>query len=140
MLSQLSRLLDDLHTTQTPLLVGATSNDVSRLDGSLRRPGRLTHEIFIPVPSVGERQLMVEALLPSSGPQDQAQVVAQATPGYVATDLAALCLRLSPEKRQESGGDTPSAAASLKVPSIYMNQLLLCSSPDLQRRISDNFH
>ena len=51
--------------------------------------------------------------------------VSSCTPGYVATDLAALCLRLSPEKRQESGGDTTSAATSLKVPSIYMNQLLL---------------
>ena len=94
MLSQVATLLDDLHSTKSKLIVGATCNDVSLVDGSLRRPGRFTHEIFIPVPNAQERQLMIEAMLGNDDVSPAAEV-AQVTPGYVASDIGALCQRLS---------------------------------------------
>ena len=93
--SQLASLLDT--HSQSGLVIGATTSDISRIESSLRRPGRFTHEIFIPVPSLEERLQMIEAL--TSGEtkplEISAKKIAQVTPGYVASDLAALCQRLS---------------------------------------------
>lgn len=54
----LSALLDDLHTRPPPshMVVIATTNQLERVETSIRRPGRLDKEIEIPVPTVGGRK------------------------------------------------------------------------------------
>merc|ERR1719323_2354216 len=61
---------------------------------SLKRPGRLTHEIFIQVPSLPERLEMIQALN-GKLQLEQCLEIAQVTQGYLASDLHQLILHLS---------------------------------------------
>jgi hypothetical protein len=85
--SQLRSLLDNVGPSS--LIIGATTSTPTDVHESLRRPGRLTHEIFIQVPNLQERQEIVHALS-SDTDHDQCLEIAQATQGYLGTDLASL--------------------------------------------------
>ena len=95
-LSQLCNLMDDLHESKSKLIVGGTCTDITSLDSSLRRPGRLNHEIYISVPSLEERKEILNELLKDKL-AETIDKVAQVTPGYIGSDLASLARHLDPE-------------------------------------------
>ena len=62
------------------------------VDPQLRRPGRLDHQLMVPLPDRTQRRALLEVVLRSSplAPDIQLDDVAAKTPGFVAADLLAL--------------------------------------------------
>ena len=95
--------LDEFNSST--LVIGATTCHPMNVHESLKRPGRLTHEIFIQVPSLPERLEMIKALDPELQ-CEQCLEIAQVTQGYLASDLNQLVVHLS------QGSDFQSALKS----------------------------
>lgn len=75
------------------VIVIGTTNRPNAIDPALRRPGRFDREIEIGVPDVQGRLSILEVLLskaPHSIPQEDLQILASRTHGYVGADLSAL--------------------------------------------------
>lgn len=91
LLAQLLGLLDGQDRRQF-VLVAATDRPEA-LDPALRRPGRFDREITIGVPTMLQRQSILEAVtapMPLSADVNVSWL-AEATSGYVGADLTALC-------------------------------------------------
>lgn len=73
------------------VVIGAT-NRPDALDGALRRAGRFDREISLGVPSADARAAILHVLTRALRLADALDIsaIAQATPGYVGADLAAL--------------------------------------------------
>jgi transitional endoplasmic reticulum ATPase len=90
--AQLLALMDGLETRGDVIVIGAT-NRPNALDPALRRPGRFDREIEIGVPSVNERNEILQVHtrnMPFAKDVDLKHV-ASLTHGFVGADLAALC-------------------------------------------------
>ena len=85
-ISQLKTLLDQF--SGKSLKIGATTCHPSNIHESLRRSGRFSHEIFIQVPNLQERQEIIQAL--SDFHPEKCLEIAQITQGYLASDLKSL--------------------------------------------------
>lgn len=84
-------LLDDLHAKESRLVVITTTITPQRLGPRLRRPGRLTDEIIINVPTKSER---IEILTTLRGlnklDSEMIEHLSNWTPGYLGADLKLL--------------------------------------------------
>ncbi|KAK4684147.1 ribosome biogenesis ATPase, partial [Tremellales sp. Uapishka_1] len=90
--AQLLTCMDDLATSEEPVVIIGATNRPDSLDPALRRAGRFDHEIEMGVPSVEGREEILRVLcsnLRLSGDVDF-RSLAKATPGYVGADLTAL--------------------------------------------------
>ncbi|KAM5579130.1 calmodulin-interacting protein 111-like [Rosa sericea] len=93
MVATLLNLMDGISTTERVLVIAATNRPDS-IEPALRRPGRLDREIEIGVPSPKQRLEILHVLV---GEMEhclsdvQVQQLANATHGFVGSDLAALC-------------------------------------------------
>jgi transitional endoplasmic reticulum ATPase len=74
------------------LAVVCTSARPEDVSPELRRPGRLDHELSVPLPDRPGRRALLEVLLRASplAPDVRLDEVAERTPGFVAADLLAL--------------------------------------------------
>ncbi|KAK0244621.1 AAA family ATPase [Armillaria nabsnona] len=84
--------MDDSADAGRVVVIG-TTNRPNAIDPALRRPGRFDREIEIGVPDVQGRLSILEVLLskaPHSIPQEDLQILASRTHGYVGADLSAL--------------------------------------------------
>ncbi|XP_072366021.1 ATPase family gene 2 protein homolog B [Scyliorhinus torazame] len=92
LVAQLLTLMDNLDPW-TQMLVVAASSRPEALEPALRRPGRFDREITINVPTMLQRQSILQAI--TSAMPLRADVylswLAEATSGYVGADLTALC-------------------------------------------------
>uniref|UniRef100_A0A1B6C597 AAA+ ATPase domain-containing protein n=1 Tax=Clastoptera arizonana TaxID=38151 RepID=A0A1B6C597_9HEMI len=89
------------------LIIMATTDRVHLLDPAVRRSGRLDHEIFIGVPTEVERNEILKPMCLRLNLDTQiCSEVAKWTPGYVAADLAMLCLDVARRyhKLNDAGG------------------------------------
>ncbi|XP_041030647.1 spermatogenesis-associated protein 5-like protein 1 [Carcharodon carcharias] len=92
LVAQLLTLMDGLDP-RTQLLVVAASSKPEALEPALRRPGRFDREITVGVPTISQRQSILEVLtspMPLRADVDLSWL-AEATSGYVGADLTALC-------------------------------------------------
>ena len=91
-MSQLRNLLDQNNS----VVIAATTVIPTEIHESLRRPGRLTNEIFIQVPNLQERQEIIESLKSDhdSLNNEQTLEISQCTQGYLGSDLSALLTHL----------------------------------------------
>ncbi|KAL6144654.1 hypothetical protein ACLB2K_055345 [Fragaria x ananassa] len=93
MVATLLNLMDGITTTERVLVIAAT-NKPDSIEPALRRPGRLDREIELGVPSPKQRLEILHVLV---GEMEhflsdvQVQQLANATHGFVGSDLAALC-------------------------------------------------
>ena len=90
-LSQLRSLLDQPCSN---LVIGATTISPIDVHESLRRPGRLTHEIFIQVPNLQQRTEIIESI-DENLDMEKVMEIARCTQGYLGSDLNALLSHLS---------------------------------------------
>ncbi|KAJ2581869.1 hypothetical protein GGH95_001851, partial [Coemansia sp. RSA 1836] len=92
LVAQLLTLMDGLvkNAGRRLVVIGAT-NRPNALDAALRRPGRFDREISIDVPDQQARSRMLVHFLSSMPHCVDIEQLANATTGYVAADLAALC-------------------------------------------------
>jgi transitional endoplasmic reticulum ATPase len=90
--AQLLSLIDGLKGECGVIVVGATSA-MQRLDPALRAPGRLDHELVIPIPDRTARRQILEVQTRNAplGADVQLERLAALTRGYVGADLATLC-------------------------------------------------
>ncbi|XP_069767455.1 ATPase family gene 2 protein homolog B isoform X2 [Narcine bancroftii] len=106
LLAQLLGLLDSPER-RTFALVGATDRPEA-LDPALRRPGRFDREITIGVPTLLQRQSILEAVtarMPLSADVNVSWL-AEATSGYVGADLRALCCEAALQVIRRSSQDS----------------------------------
>ncbi|ORY31232.1 putative helicase [Naematelia encephala] len=90
--AQLLTCMDDLSSSEEPVIVIGATNRPDSLDPALRRAGRFDHEIEMGVPTVEGREEILKVLcdkLRLSGDVDF-RSLAKATPGYVGADLTSL--------------------------------------------------
>ncbi|RSH86932.1 hypothetical protein EHS25_003419 [Saitozyma podzolica] len=90
--AQLLTCMDDLATSEEPVVIIGATNRPDSLDPALRRAGRFDHEIEMGVPSVEGREEILRVLcsnLRMSGDVDF-RWLAKSTPGYVGADLTSL--------------------------------------------------
>ena len=92
-MSQLRNLLDQNNS----VVIAASTIVPTEIHESLRRPGRLTNEIFIQVPNLKERQEIIESLKSDHDSLNTEQIleISQCTQGYLGSDLSALLSHLS---------------------------------------------
>ena len=95
------------------LAVVCTSARPEDVSPQLRRPGRLDHELSVPLPDRADRRALLEVLLRASplAPDVRLEEIAERTPGFVAADLLALrreaAVRAAARQR---GADMPTIA------------------------------
>ncbi|XP_050380979.1 calmodulin-interacting protein 111 [Argentina anserina] len=93
MVATLLNLMDGISTTERVLVIAAT-NSPDNIEPALRRPGRLDREIELGVPSPRQRREILHVLVSEIEHRlsdVQVQELANATHGFVGSDLAALC-------------------------------------------------
>ncbi|KAG7444103.1 AAA-domain-containing protein [Guyanagaster necrorhizus] len=84
--------MDDSANAGRVVVIG-TTNRPNAIDPALRRPGRFDREIEIGVPDVQGRLSILEVLLSKAShsiPQEDLQILASRTHGYVGADLSAV--------------------------------------------------
>jgi transitional endoplasmic reticulum ATPase len=91
----LSVLLENVaHAVRDPgVAVVCTTSRPEEVCPDLRRPGRLNHELVIPMPQRGQRQRIIQTFtrgIPLAADVRFDELAAR-TPGFVAADLQALC-------------------------------------------------
>ncbi|XP_064104992.1 LOW QUALITY PROTEIN: uncharacterized protein LOC135214550 [Macrobrachium nipponense] len=86
----LLHLIDGLNTSADGILVVATATKPQTLDAALRRPGRLSYDIFLSVPEECDREDILQKML-DKVPHDISKIdletTASNTPGYAGGDL-----------------------------------------------------
>ncbi|OCF43299.1 ribosome biogenesis ATPase [Kwoniella heveanensis CBS 569] len=90
--AQLLTCMDDLASSEEPVVIIGATNRPDSLDPALRRAGRFDHEIEMGVPSQEGREEILRVLcsnLRLSGDVDF-KWLAKSTPGYIGADLTAL--------------------------------------------------
>ncbi|WVR08645.1 hypothetical protein IAU60_005702 [Kwoniella sp. DSM 27419] len=90
--AQLLTCMDDLSTSEEPVVIIGATNRPDSLDPALRRAGRFDHEIEMGVPTQEGREEILRVLcsnLRLSGDVDF-RWLAKSTPGYIGADLTAL--------------------------------------------------
>ncbi|WRT70746.1 uncharacterized protein IL334_007745 [Kwoniella shivajii] len=90
--AQLLTCMDDLASSEEPVVIIGATNRPDSLDPALRRAGRFDHEIEMGVPSQEGREEILRVLcsnLRLSGDVDF-RWLAKSTPGYIGADLTAL--------------------------------------------------
>ncbi|WVW80789.1 hypothetical protein I302_102776 [Kwoniella bestiolae CBS 10118] len=90
--AQLLTCMDDLASSEEPVVIIGATNRPDSLDPALRRAGRFDHEIEMGVPSQEGREEILRVLcsnLRLSGDVDF-RLLAKSTPGYIGADLTAL--------------------------------------------------
>ncbi|WWC92358.1 uncharacterized protein L201_007315 [Kwoniella dendrophila CBS 6074] len=90
--AQLLTCMDDLATSEEPVVIIGATNRPDSLDPALRRAGRFDHEIEMGVPSQEGREEILRVFcskLRLSGDVDF-RWLAKSTPGYIGADLTAL--------------------------------------------------
>ncbi len=95
-----------LSVLKSGIFSAATTCHPTDVHSSLRRPGRLTNEIFIQVPNLKERQEILAAQVESrdlsdSIGDDQILDIAKATQGYVGSDLESLMTNMTMRSAQD---------------------------------------
>ncbi|KAL6529800.1 hypothetical protein OROGR_015423 [Orobanche gracilis] len=86
-----SELLSCMGSSKSVLVIGAT-NWPDAIDGALRRPGRLSHEIYLDLPDESAREDILSVLtrgMKIDGSIDLKKI-ARSTPGFAAADLVDL--------------------------------------------------
>lgn len=95
-LTQLVTLFDDLQSTNSNVLVVATTAKLDLVDNSLRRPGRLDmdFEIYVPTPNM-RAEILIKLLskIPNTLSHEDVQNISFVTHGFVGADLYGLCSR-----------------------------------------------
>lgn len=130
MLSTLASLLDEIRETQLKIGFVCTASDVTLLDSSLRRPGRLDLEIEMAVPNANQRRQILAKLvekyeLSSQVSQEELENTAEVTHGFVGADLEALVLEAL-EHRDELNSEEIRIGKSLsRVKPSGMREVLL---------------
>ncbi|KAJ5068485.1 cell division control protein 48 [Anaeramoeba ignava] len=83
----------NLTSKKFPPLVVATCRDPNMIDPALRRPGRLTKEIHLPLPDENDRLeiLKIHTRKINLGQNTNLQNIAMETVGYLGSDLYHLC-------------------------------------------------
>lgn len=93
-LAQLITLFDDLQSTNSDVLIMATTTKLDFVDSSLRRPGRLDmeFEIYVPTPSM-RTEILIKLLskIPNTLLHEDIQNISFVTHGFVGADLYGLC-------------------------------------------------
>ncbi|WVQ95688.1 hypothetical protein IAU59_002786 [Kwoniella sp. CBS 9459] len=90
--AQLLTCMDDLASSEEPVVIIGATNRPDSLDPALRRAGRFDHEIEMGVPTQEGREEILRVLcsnLRLSGDVDF-RWLAKSTPGYIGADLTAL--------------------------------------------------
>ncbi|KAK8850565.1 hypothetical protein IAR55_004483 [Kwoniella newhampshirensis] len=90
--AQLLTCMDDLASSEEPVVIIGATNRPDSLDPALRRAGRFDHEIEMGVPTQEGREEILRVLcsnLRLSGNVDF-RALAKSTPGYIGADLTAL--------------------------------------------------
>ncbi|EIW70123.1 hypothetical protein TREMEDRAFT_68499 [Tremella mesenterica DSM 1558] len=90
--AQLLTCMDDMASSEEPVVIIGATNRPDSLDTALRRAGRFDHEIEMGVPGVEAREQILKVLctpLKLTGDVDF-RWLAKATPGYVGADLTSL--------------------------------------------------
>lgn len=93
-LAQLITLFDDLQSTNSNIVIMATTSKLDFIDSSLRRPGRLDmeFEIYVPTPSM-RTEIFIKLLskIPNTLSHEDIQNISFVTHGFVGADLYGLC-------------------------------------------------
>jgi transitional endoplasmic reticulum ATPase len=110
MVAQLLTLLDGLEGRGQVIVIAAT-NQAEALDPALRRPGRFDREIRVDPPDrLGRREILaVHCRTMPLAPDVDLDALAEATMGYVAADLAALCREAAMAALRRAGLPDPAA-------------------------------
>ena len=90
----LASSMDALSLSSAYVMVLATTSKIEAVDSRLRRPGRFGCEIEIPAPSCSLRRQILSlrlTTLPNDLSQEEVAELASLTPGYVGSDLKAVC-------------------------------------------------
>lgn len=80
--------LDQIALSWRKIVVVAATNRIDSVPQSLRRSGRLEHELILQPPSVNERNVILRSLIGEDAPP--IEEIAEMTIGFVAADLNAL--------------------------------------------------
>ncbi|XP_068215382.1 ATPase family gene 2 protein homolog A-like isoform X1 [Palaemon carinicauda] len=86
----LLHLMDGLNTSADGILVIATATKPQTLDAALRRPGRLSFDIYLSVPEESDREDILQKMLdrvPHDISKIDLETTASNTPGYAGGDL-----------------------------------------------------
>jgi transitional endoplasmic reticulum ATPase len=97
-----------------------TTSRPEEVSPDLRRPGRLDHELVIPLPQRGQRQRILGTFsrgIPL-GPDVAFAELAARTPGFVAADLQALCREAALRAAQRVCDAGPSVDPGAAAPSV----------------------
>ncbi|KAL6447262.1 hypothetical protein ACFW04_001487 [Cataglyphis niger] len=105
-LAQLITLFDDLQSSNSDILIMATTTKLDFVDSSLRRPGRLDmeFEIYVPTPNMRtEILLKLLSKIPNTLSHEDIQNISFVTHGFVGADLYGLCSKaiINTVKRQQ---------------------------------------
>ncbi|MEZ0018675.1 cell division protease FtsH [Sinorhizobium fredii] len=79
--------LDGLDGREGVVVIGAT-NDLSRIDPAILRPGRLDRHVAIPLPSASDRIAILQQMLGQKLPKKHHSCLIAATSGFSGADLA----------------------------------------------------
>lgn len=112
--AQLLTCMDELSTSDKPVVIIGATNRPDSLDPALRRAGRFDHEIEMGVPTVEGREEILKVLCTplSLSPEVDIKQLAKATPGYVGADLTALTTEAGVVAVKRIFEDIPAATAT----------------------------
>lgn len=105
-LAQLITLFDDLQSSNSDILIMATTTKLDFVDSSLKRPGRLDmeFEIYVPTPNM-RTEILIKLLskIPNTLSHEDVQSISFVTHGFVGADLYGLCSKaiINSVKRQQ---------------------------------------
>ncbi|SEA36967.1 AAA family ATPase [Rubrimonas cliftonensis] len=138
LVAQLLTLMDGL-SARGQVVVMAATNMPHALDGALRRPGRFDREIAFAAPDRAARRAILALHLERAplAPDVDLEALAEATPGFVGADLAALAREAAmaavARAALEAGGMEQVDAATLSVTGADMEAARAVVGPSALR-------
>ncbi|WEZ83439.1 AAA family ATPase [Rhizobium sp. 32-5/1] len=98
--------LDGLDGREGVVVIGAT-NDVSRIDPAILRPGRLDRHVAIPLPTASDRIAILQQMLGQKFPKKHYNSLTVATSGFSGADLAKVARDAKRQARRAKRKVTP---------------------------------
>ncbi|XP_029673347.1 ATPase family protein 2 homolog [Formica exsecta] len=137
-LAQLITLFDDLQSTNSDILIMATTTKLDFVDSSLRRPGRLDmeFEIYVPTPNM-RTEILIKLLskIPNTLLHEDIQNISFVTHGFVGADLYGLCSKaiINTVKRQQK--DKTMFNNEPKITMIDFHHALITTKPSAMKEV-----
>ncbi|XP_050464249.1 ribosome biogenesis protein SPATA5 [Cataglyphis hispanica] len=137
-LAQLITLFDDLQSSNSDILIMATTTKLDFVDSSLRRPGRLDmeFEIYVPTPNM-RTEILIKLLskIPNTLSHEDIQNISFVTHGFVGADLYGLCSKaiINTVKRQQK--DKTMFDNEPKITMSDFHHALISSKPSAMKEV-----